>query len=199
MPARLIYINHVTDQELIILLQNDNREAFDMLYRKYWKPLFNSAYKRLENKEAAEEVVQELFINLWIKRNQLEITQSFLAYLQSALKNRVLNYLRHEHTYTKHKKLMALKSTESANLVDEKIAHSDLQKTIEKCLSAMPDKYRTAYLLNRHNQLSVKEIAQYLNTPESTIEKRLINALKLLKDSLKNHTITLIGLLLLLQ
>lgn len=169
-----------------------------MLYRKYWKPLFNVAYKRLENIEASEEVVQELFINLWIKRDQLQITRSVIVYLQSALKNRILNYLRHEHIYTKHKKLIALKSTPSANLVDEKIAHSDLQKTIEKCLSAMPDKYRTAYMLNRHSQLSVKEIAKYLNTPESTIEKRLINALKLLKDSLRNHSITLIAFLLLL-
>lgn len=94
----MAYFKNHTDIELALLLKQGDEDAFDEIYRRYWKSLFQEARKRLGESEYAEEVVQDVFIDLWVNRSTREINQLY-AYLQTAVRYQVFML------YKKHKKL----------------------------------------------------------------------------------------------
>ncbi|MDF2432644.1 MAG: hypothetical protein JWP44_2275 [Mucilaginibacter sp.] len=85
-----------SDQQLILLLKQDKLSAFREIYARYWKKLYSEAYKRLKSKELAEEVVQEIFTNFWLKRQSLQITTTINGYLYLAVANQVIDHYRKE-------------------------------------------------------------------------------------------------------
>src|SRR5580698_6805084 len=83
------------DNELLVLLAQDNRNAFELLYRRYWLELYDAAYQRLKNNQQAEDIVQDIFVNLWIRRDLVKI-ENLRAYLHAAVRFRVLNYVQRD-------------------------------------------------------------------------------------------------------
>ena len=81
----------LTDRELTRLLRSGDHQAFGELYHRYWETLLNTAYKRLDSIEEAEEILQDLFITLYVNRNSLQINTTLEGYLKTSLKHRVLN------------------------------------------------------------------------------------------------------------
>src|SRR5260370_40208373 len=93
----------LSEDELVQLLKQDRLGAFREIYSRYWKKLFDEAYKRLKSRELAEEVVQELFTNLWTKRQVLQINTTIGAYLHSAIANQVIDIYRKELVRSRYK------------------------------------------------------------------------------------------------
>jgi RNA polymerase sigma factor (sigma-70 family) len=100
----------LTDSELLNLLKQDELGAFKELYGRYWKKLYGEVYKRLKSKESAEELVQEIFTNLWLKRHTLKITETVGGYLYSTLTNRVIDLYRKELVKAKYQVLPKMRS-----------------------------------------------------------------------------------------
>ena len=94
MPNLNLTYNHLSDLELFALVKHENIEAFEVMYKRYWPDLIDAAYKRLQSRQKAEDIVQEIFISLYNKREILEVTVSLKAYLNKALKFKVLNEVR---------------------------------------------------------------------------------------------------------
>ena len=164
----------------------DTSAGFERLYRENWSLLFNIAYKRIRSTEKTEEIIQELFINIWDKREQLGFVESPRAYLITALKSRVLNHLRNELIRSRHHDLIRNEAVTSAAPCDREIEFQELQKLVDTEVSRLPEKCRQVYLLSRNDELSLKEISERLNISVNTTEKHIGKALKLLRLNLRN-------------
>jgi len=186
----------LTDDELIVLLKQDMLGAFKELYGRYWKKMYGEAYKRLKSKELAEEIVQELFTNLWLKRYSLQINTTFGGYLYSTVSHRVIDLYRQELVKAKYKEAFRVVYSETDNSTEDAIMLRELTYAIETEVSQLPDKCRSVYELSRNEHKTNKEIALQLGISEKTVENHLTKALKRLRLGL-SHYLTIIVILLL--
>lgn len=174
-----------TDEELLTLLRQGSRFSFEILYKKYWKQLFNSAYKRLPSREIVEELVQDIFVDLWSKREILEIHSSLSAYLFTALRYKLFSYFRAQLIRQRHQDFIMTQTEYYENFVEDQLYYEELAKALDVCVKKLPDKCRTVYQLSRAEHLTYKEIAIRMNMPVDTVEKQMGKALKLLRVQLK--------------
>lgn len=172
-----IYLRE-TDADLFMMVKQDDCKAFEELYRRYWPMLVNAAYKRLDSREKAEDIVQNIFIDIYQRRSTLHITSSLKAYLNQALKFKVLNEYRSSLISSKYRRHLFLNSnckTDLANSLEVK----ELEVKINKIFNGLPEKCKRVFLLSRYENLSNSQIATNLNITISTVEKHISKALKM--------------------
>lgn len=186
----------LSEDELMGLLRQDRLNAFREIYTRYWKKLYSDAYKRLKSKELAEEIVQEVFTGLWIKRNRLQINTTVGGYLHTAIGHRIIDQFRKETIRSKYKEAFKVWHSEVDNSTENDIMLKELTTTIEKEVSQLPDKCRSVYELSRKEHKSNKEIALQLSISEKTVENHLTNALKRLRYGLSHYLVIVVALLL---
>jgi RNA polymerase sigma-70 factor (family 1) len=179
----------LTDAELFRMTQKeDDTRAYEILYYRYWPKLIDAAYKRLSSRQKAEDLVQELFISFYQRRTKIEFTTSLQAYLNQALKYKILNEYRAENTRSAYSDffLNSICKNDFANQLEVK----ELAQKIEAVLASLPEKCRQAFVLSRKENLSNKEIAGQMNISVSTVEKHIVKALKVLRNSISEHEIS---------
>ena len=179
-------MGEVYDSELLLLLKNESDavSAFEELYRRYWYKLYIAAYKRLKNKELAEELVQDFYTKLWHNRFRITVAKSFEVYAYSSIKYLVINYYSKQSSieiYTNYKQ-----SKDYDNSTEESILSKDLNSRIDHHVSQLPEKCRGVYELSRKEHKSNKEIATILGISEKTVENHITKALKRLKINLSD-------------
>jgi len=182
------------DDELVHLMQQHDVRAFEELYRRYVGRLTNSAYKRLKDREVTEEIVQDLFVNLWVKRQQLAVQKSVEAYLHTALRNAVIDWFRQQ---ARRQAFLDAQPDEEppTNDTEDRVFYDDLQRSYRGVVELLPDKCRRVYELHQRGQ-SVAEIAEILAISPKTVESHLLKANHTLRDQLRHFAATLGGLLL---
>ena len=189
-------ISTLSDDELLVLIKQDKLNAFKELYSRYWKKLYSEAYKRLNSKELAEEIVQELFTNLWLQRHARQINSTVGGYLYHAVTNRVIDQYRKELVRNRHHEAMKVVHFEADTATEDAIMLRDLTYAIETEVSHLPDKCREVYELSRKQYKSNKEIALMLGISEKTVENHLTKALKRLRAGLSHYLPVIILILL---
>jgi len=177
----------ITDQVLLEMIRENDDHAFTMLYNRYWTPLLNFAGHYLSDRSACEEITQELFIQLHNRRYTLKINVSVSSYLYTALRNKILNYIRNQEVYRKHMNIAANKAVRLQNNVDQFVDMRQLQEGISFSLRLMPVKCKEVYLLHDENHFTLKEISRLLSRPVDTVEKQLRRAKKHLRASLQAY------------
>jgi RNA polymerase sigma-70 factor (family 1) len=175
-----------SDEALLKLLRHNGLEAFEEIYRRYWKRLYSMSYKRVQSREISEELVQDIFTSLWVAKEKTSI-ENLSAYLFSAVKYKVINHLAKELSrkcYTE-KQLALVKednSTEEAVLLD------DLEGALNEAIGKLPAKRQMIFKLHRQENLSIKQVASQLGISEKTAENQYGKAMKMLKLNLKHFT-----------
>jgi RNA polymerase sigma-70 factor (family 1) len=175
----------LTDTELFTLLKQGNAAAFDEIYNRYWATLLSAAWKRVGLREAAEEIVQDLFTQLWIKRTELDVQGTPAVYLFTAIKYKVLNYYEKEAVRRRYKNNLEI-SDESS--IEDIVIAKDLALRLEAEVAHLPMKCRAVFDLSRKQHKSHKEIAEILHISEKTVENHLTKALRLLRTNFREIT-----------
>jgi RNA polymerase sigma-70 factor (ECF subfamily) len=178
------FFNHYSDEELILMLEEENISAFEEIYNRYWAKLYSSAYKRTSSKEVSEEIVQDLFTNLWVNKNKIKIESTLAGYLYTAVRYRVFNYYSKEYVRRNYHESVQSLVHDVDNSTEETILLNDLTQHVEKEVSLLPIKCRSVYTLSRNENKSNKEIAAVLGISEKTVENHMTKALKRLKVKL---------------
>lgn len=174
-----------TDEQLIYLLQQGDRAAFQEIFRRYWNPLYTIGYTRLKSREEAEEIVQELFTTLWTKRDTLLIG-NLSHYLFGAVRKRVINQIRSKITHEKYWAYCQAFIPATAETTDENVSYNELNQAIEKAIGELPEKSQEIFRLNRLEGRSVPEIAKSLHLSERAIEYHLTKSMRALRLQLKD-------------
>ena len=178
-----------TDQELLQQMADNNRQAFTMLYRRYWEDLFIAAAKALRGKEEAADVVQDLFLSFWNRRNELNIQGSLAAYLQTSVRYKCIHYI--EKNITRRDYLLQFAEVEvshsSAN-PEINLQLKEMQQMIKESVTKMPPKMQEVYKLSRQEHLSYKEISEHMSISVETVKKHIQHALHLIRANLPPHT-----------
>lgn len=178
--------------ELVERIKNDDESAFIEVYDLFWKRLFNFGYNKLGKKEVVEGIVQEVFIDFWAKRGKLEIHTSLSSYLFTAINYRIINQYKSQSIRDKYSEKEKSKGEQISSSAEEKVLYNDLKSNIKKIVSGFPPQRQKVYQLRFNKGLSYIEIAQILEISVSTVEKHLIRALKDLRISLKEFTLSII-------
>ncbi len=177
----------LSDELLIKLLLVGDGGAFEEIYRRYFNKLLRTAQFKIQSKEIAEELLQDLFISLWEKRDKIVI-DNLEAYLSTSLKYLIINHIRRQILQDRFIEYAANKN-EPAETVDESIAFNELSVAIEKSIEKLPEKTRQIFTLNRLEYKSVKEISEQLSLPERTVEYHITQGLRTLRVNLKEFMI----------
>jgi RNA polymerase sigma-70 factor (family 1) len=179
--------NTYTDAELFQLLQQGEIHAFEVIYERYFVQLVNTAFKRVHSRDEAVELVQELFVQLYQRRMQIEHTYNLSAYLHTALRNRIIDKFRVKMSRDKHHSyLRQIQDSEIQAAPEAMIDSKLLAGRIRTVIDQLPDKCRQAFLLSRVEQLSHQGITERLNISISTVEKHIGKALKILRRQVKD-------------
>ncbi|MGF7080745.1 RNA polymerase sigma-70 factor [Mucilaginibacter sp. UYCu711] len=179
------FTTSVTDQELIALIAQDNMEAFTELYQRYWDKIFAVAMHRLSDIAEAEEIVQEIFLSLWSRRNSLQLTHGLNTYLSVAVKYKVINHLARQHRRQLQITRLTDSSLVNSNTTAEWLDEKELRMQLEKTIGTLPEKCRIVFLLSREENKTYAEIAAELNISQKTVEAHMTKALSTLRQSLK--------------
>ena len=173
------------ESNLLFALSKGKREAFDVIFKRYY-PMLCAYARRIVEQEDAEEIVQEIMIWLWENRSQLTIESSLSQYLIKMTHHRSLNLIAKNEAsaraevkyYTKHQ-------MPSEDIQIWQI--EELSKKIEKAINALPESYRTAFIMHRFKGMSYKEIAEILQVSPKTVDYRIQQALKILRTEFKDY------------
>ena len=174
-------------------LQGDER-AFIEIYDRYWYKLFLSSYRRVKNKGAAEELVQDLFLKLWEKRGRLRIDQ-LENYLFSSIRNATIDYLNKQMVADKYLEYHKVYTSRAGNTTEEMVELDDLEEAIEKGLQTLSGKSEKIFRLHRMDHWPVEKIAQRLHLSEKTVHYHLTRSLKFIRSYIQEFTLTLLLLL----
>jgi RNA polymerase sigma-70 factor (family 1) len=171
-----------TDDELVAMLKLSNQQAFNVIFERYWKTSLYKAAKKLNQLETAEEIVQDVFIDLWNRRESLEI-KSLNAYIQAAVKYRVINARVKANRYNS---LIATSIKQDNLQTEHPLEFDELKDRLETLVNGLPQHCRLVYQLHREEGFSHKEIAQKLVISEKTVQYHLSKALRNLRAGLSH-------------
>lgn len=173
------------DNELLVLLQNDDKSAIKILFEKYHAALCLLAYRFTKDKDTSKDVVQDVFIRIWNNRQSIEITSSLSAYLKRSVVNACLNHIEKEKRHS-ILGVEVLVREPSAATSDRDYSEHELTMQLEKSIERLPVRTRAVFLLIRKEEMTYKEVAETLNISLKAVEKEMMKALRLLREMLKN-------------
>lgn len=175
-----------TDEELISFVKKNDVQAFEQIYHRYWKLLFSIAHAKLEDLSDAEEAVQDIFADLWRRRNQIDITTSLKSYLAGAVKYRVYTMLAARHRLRENQASLLHQNLNEYELpADEIYRLKVIREQLTAASMELPERCRLVYQLSRESGYSNKRIAYELRISEKTVETQITRALRHLRAVLQ--------------
>jgi RNA polymerase sigma-70 factor (ECF subfamily) len=185
----------MSDEEIQILkkINNGDNEAFRHLFNLYYRRLTIYASGYLENNLAAEDLVQDLFVDIWEKRDRLVINSSVSSYFFSAIHNRCIQQLRRIKVQQNWQNKQILKLREAEIMMNNSfdfelsdVEMKEIQKIVDNVLSALPEKTKMIFEMSRKSFLSNQEIADKLKVSLKTVEYHISKVLSKLRSALGN-------------
>lgn len=173
-------MKEVCDSELVSLLKQGSLPAFDELYKRNWKSLYQVAYRAVGSQETAMDLVQDVFLSLWKHRLRMDPEKCLQAFLFTILKNNTINWYKRE--LLRKNSLQEVQSESRYSSPVEDAYHvKELSALIRGEIQLLPAKMQQVFVLSRYNNMTVSEISTELNIAPRTVKNQLSNALKILR------------------
>lgn len=173
-----------TDQKLTTLLNEGDPIAFTEIYNRHKRELLVYAVKLVKDEELAGDLVQDVLISLWDRRETVILKGAIVAYLFTALRYKFFDWIDKQKVRSDYVASFQSFIDEGEWITDNQIAEKELMAFIEEQITKLPEKMRKVLLMSHKENLSYKEIAERLNITEKTAHNQANNALKLLKIKL---------------
>jgi RNA polymerase sigma-70 factor (ECF subfamily) len=160
-------------------------DSFESLFQTHHKSLCSLAYNIVGDKDAAKDIVQDVFFKLWKNRNEIDFGGKIRNYLFRATSHASLNYLRFNKKILHLSNADELESLHLSPSSDEQTLYSELEVRVRKAIDKLPPKCKAIYLMSRHEGLKYQEIADTLEISLKTVENQMGIALQKLREELK--------------
>ena len=176
-----------TDKELVGFLHDGHEGAIERIFKQYYSYICSAVYKILSDPSLTEDLAQDVFYELWRKREKIEINSSLKAYLKRAAINKALNYIR-------SKKMKFADDEDNSAIINIPVSSHEgefeameLQDIINAAIDTLPERCRIVFMMSRHEEMSYKEIAAALEISIKTVENQISKALKILKKAVNPY------------
>jgi RNA polymerase sigma-70 factor, ECF subfamily len=167
-----------------------DQKSFELLFRNFFPALMTFAGKFLSNEDDAREVVHMVFINLWEKRETLDLSSSLKSYLFTSVHHRSLNMIRDRKKFLGNE----IPDLSSDHDIGASVDAMELEERIREVIKGLPEKCREVFEMSRFEGLRYAEIAERLNISVKTVENQMSKALKILREKLVNYLALLVWL-----
>jgi len=171
-----------TDEEIIKLIHDDDYISYNKLFERYFKRLCQYVYSILLNKDDAEDVVQDLFLNLWKYRKRIEITGNASHYIFRMAKHLALNSTRSTVSFTS---IVDQLDNPRFAYIDDSLEKDEFRIALYDCIDRLPQRSREVFLLERVEGMKQKEIADKLDISVKTIKQHIWLSLQKLRTCIE--------------
>ncbi|SRR5260221_3214759 len=183
-------MSNLSDNELIALLKTGDHHAYGQLFNRYWPTAFGLAHQKCGDENAALDIVQTIFSQLWENREKLSISGSFAAWITVVVKYKVIDHYRAAKTHRTQKELL-LRQMEAQQVMvieeDRSIGYRQLQQDWQTAVAGLPDRMKEVYLLSSQTGLSISQIARKLSLNPQSVKNHLYKARERLRKLLEHH------------
>jgi RNA polymerase sigma-70 factor, ECF subfamily len=176
-------------------IKKGDERVFAKLYKAYYPVLCSIANRIINDSQAAEEIVQDVFSKIWFDRETIEIHTSLNSYLFRSVKNLAINELKRRqtdkasviHTASQELWKILVDTSESHDFVIEQMISNDMRKEVSMAVEALPQQCRQVFQLSRIDYKSNDEIASLLNISKNTVKSHLLNAVKRISQVIRKE------------
>lgn len=177
------------EQAWLDALSRGDESVLRRIFDRHYPLLLTDIYRLIPDESTCQDLAQEVIVELWRKRDSLDIRLSLRAYLRKAAINRALNHIKTQRRYVLESSDDALSREADTSVadIDQKRNQDSLEAALHLAIAALPEKCRLVFSLSRFEHLSHREIAEQLGISVKTIENQITKALRLLRDALTNH------------
>jgi RNA polymerase sigma-70 factor (family 1) len=187
--GRRLRANEIYNEPALLLkVANGDEIAFRQLFEAHWDNIYGVAFAFTKSPVIAEEMVQDVFVKIWTKRQQLPEIKNFNDYLFIIARNHIFSVLRkkiYEEPFSDHLKDYFL---EASNLPDQQLLYREAENLVQQAVAQLPPQQRLIYCLSRKDGLNQDEIANKLNISKNTVKSHMSKALQFIRNYLQMHT-----------
>jgi len=190
------------DKELLLLISKGDRVAFSCLYNRYGNNLLRFVSGLCFSKEVSEEIVQDLFLKIWLQRADLGHITAIKPYLYRSAKNMLLNHLRTLQKEARVLEVVSSDSLKSTNRLEDEIIYNEYYTLAQTAIDLLPSKRKMIFKMRHDDDLSLDEISQRLSISKSVVKKQLYSGIHFVRAYLNkqgNIITLLIGVVLYLK
>lgn len=179
--------NPKKEKQWIEAIRNGSEEAFEELFLTYYAPLCTFVWRYVRSDHIAEELVQDVFANIWEKKEMLDPKGTIKAYLYQSVKNNALDYIKHQKVVNQY--LDERAQTEKRTIHQESIQppETEFVKAARQAVEELPERAREVYKLHRKDGLTYREIAEVMEISPKTVESQMSRALNILRSRLSRY------------
>ena len=176
-----------TDAQLLTALRNADHAAFETIYRRYVPEIYRYLRKNIYNKEDCEEIIQEIFESLWVRRSHLEIKSSIAAYLVGMARYKIIGYFRKNAMVKKYRDHFLLFEAVYEQTENAGVNYAAVQATLARLMAELPERCQEALRLRLSEELSNGDIAKRMNISTRTVESYMFRAFNHIRDSYRQY------------
>jgi RNA polymerase sigma-70 factor (ECF subfamily) len=169
------------DEVLFLALKKSNKKAFTLLYEKYWEKLYYIAYQHTQSTQESEDLIHEVFIDLWNNRKKIKIKKTLSSYIFTALKFKIFRLYDKKSVRKKYFDRIKQNDTGSLNVTEMELSFNELFDLIEHEIDKLPERCKLIFKMRRLDDYSIEEVAKKLEISTNTVNNQMTKASKILK------------------
>ena len=180
---------NISDPELVQGVSKSEKGAYRELFNRYAPRIYSFSVSYLKNRVDAEELVQEVFLKIWEKRNELDKSKNFKAFIFKIAVNSIYDVIRRKNLETAFADFVRLNFEKTSDHTWQTVTYNELAENLSGLVDRLPEQQRNIFLLNKEEGLTTGEIAEKLNLSKRTVENHLYRALSYLKAHFINGSL----------
>ena len=188
-PINLNKQKDITDADLAHRIKYGEKKAYQKLFERYAPKIHQFSLSYLKNEEDAEELVQDVFLKIWEKREILDASQNIKAYIFKIAVNTIYDFIRYKNIESAFSDFAKVNFNRSSNDTWDTVVFEEMKTTLNGLIAKMPEQRKRIFRLSKTKGLTNDEIAQKLNLSKRTVENQLYRAIIFLKEHLKNESL----------
>ncbi len=165
-------------------LKSGDSLVFEELFKAYYAPMCDYCMRYVSDEDMAQEIVQDLFFKMWVRRDELVINTSIKSYLYMALRNHALNHINHLKIHDRYHQFIEIRAKTDIDYPTDVLEEQDMERIIKQAVGMLPEKRRKIFELSRFDNMKYSEIADKLNISVKTVESQMTKALDQLRKVL---------------
>jgi RNA polymerase sigma-70 factor (family 1) len=177
-----------SDKELLQGIVREDEQAFQVLFDRHWQSLFSFVYRLTRDESQTKDILQDVFIYVWNNRSNLYSENSFLPYLNTIARNKVMSAFRKDKVRLRGTDIL-LESVNRSVQSDEQLLFKEVKKSVDDELSRMSINMRACFQLSRYEDKTIREIAAELGLSEQTVKNNISEALRRLRITVKQGSL----------